>query len=77
MSARRRHFGAQPTLAAALSAKMRGAKLSKRTQQAKRSGSLTVAKTAVFRRFLLFYQRFLDFLGANTLRFEQEGLPWI
>ena len=34
-------------------------------------------KTAVFRRFLLFYQRFLDFLGINTLRFEQEGLPWI
>jgi hypothetical protein len=34
-------------------------------------------KTADFRRFLLLYQRFLDFWGINTLRFEQEGLPWI
>ena len=34
-------------------------------------------KTADFRRFLLLYQRFLDFLGANALKFEQEGLPWI
>ena len=33
-------------------------------------------KTADFRRFLLFYQRFLDFLGANALKFGQEGLLW-
>ena len=34
MSARRRHFGAQLTLAAALSAKMRGANLSKEPSEA-------------------------------------------
>ena len=33
-------------------------------------------KTADFRRFLLFYQRFLDFLGINALVFGQEGLLW-
>ena len=33
-------------------------------------------KTADFRRFLLFYQRFLDFLGANALKFGQEELLW-